>query len=213
MADIKINLSGNIDKEIGKLKNTVTKVVDKVDNVNKLRREASRLASKANKRVQRLEKAGLKDAPAYKRYIKDGGAKFGIRGKSFNQVQSEMARLNRFLNSETSTVRGVNRVLKDMAKNTGIKYTNLKNLRKQSAKFFELASKVEQYLRTVDDMASATGYQKIWEAINTYTKTQSVNLADGRLDIDQMVSAVTGALKEYDTPVNLPDGGGWYIPK
>ena len=171
--------------------------------VKAFRAEASRKASLANKRIQRLEKAGLKDSPAYQRYIKDGGQRFGVRGKTYREVQSEVARLDRFISSQTSTIKGVNAVLKDMAANTGIKYKNLTELRKKSAKFFELASKVEQYLRTVDDMASAIGYKKIWEVINTYTQEANVDLGDADLKIDEMVERVTNAIKEYDDPINM----------
>lgn len=177
------------------------KDTNKDKRIRAFRAEASRLASMANKRIERLEKNNLTDSPAYKRYIKDGGQRFGVKGKSYNQVQAEVARLNRFLNSETSTVRGVNSVLKNMAENTGIEYKNLTDLKEKSSKFFELASKVEQYLRTVDDMASAIGYQKIWEVINEYVSVGEINLTDSKSDIDSMIEKVTNAIKEYDEPL------------
>lgn len=188
-------------------------ISDKVHKIIDYRKEASRLASIANKRIKRLEANELIDSPAYKRYIKDGGAKFGVKGKTFNQVQSEVARLNRFLNSQTSTIRGVNKVLKEMADNTGVKYTSLKDLREKAPKFFELSSKVEQYLRTVEGMGAAIGYNKVWEAINEYTETNKVDLGDGKLDIDEMVKAVSGALTEFDKPVETDLIGNWYVPK
>ena len=177
------------------------KDTNKDKRIRAFRAEASRLASMANKRIERLEKNNLTDSPAYKRYIKDGGQRFGVKGKSYNQVQAEVARLNRFLNSETSTIRGVNSVLKNMAENTGIEYKNLTDLKEKSSKFFELASKVEQYLRTVDDMASAIGYQKIWEVINEYVSVGEINLTDSKSDIDSMIEKVTNAIKEYDEPL------------
>lgn len=180
--------------------------------MSKYRRDVSRLASVANKRIERLQKNDLESSPAYQRFIKDGGAKFGVKGKSFNQVQSEVARLNRFLNSQTSTVKGVNNVLKEMANNTGIKYKNLKELRTKSTKFFELSSKVEQYLRTVAGMGAAIGYNKVWEAINEYTEIQGVDLSKTKLDIEQMVEAVTSALTDQQkTTSNGVES--WYTPK
>lgn len=179
--------------------------------IREYRAEASRLASVANKRIERLERNNLTDSPAYKRYIQDGGHKFGVRGKSYNQVQSEVARLNRFLSSQTSTIKGVNSVLKNMAENTGIKYDNLQDLRDKSGKFFELASKVEQYLRTVEDMASAIGYDKIWEIINEYTEAQNIDLSNAETDIDSMIESVVNAIKEYDEPA--PTVSGWYSIK
>lgn len=172
---------------------------EKEQQIKEFRREASRLAAIANKRVERLEKNNLKSTPAYQRYIE--GGRFGVKGKDYNQVQKELSRLKSFLGSETSTIRGANKTLKDMAKNTGIQYSNLTELRDKAPKFFELASKVEQYLRNVEDMASAIGYQKIWEAINQYTDSAKVDLAQADTDIDGMISAVTRALTEFEKPI------------
>ena len=201
-------LNSNVEIELLK---GVEKLDNKAKRIIAYRQEASRLASMANKRIARLERNNLTDSPAYKRYIQDGGQRFGVKGKSFNQVQSEVARLNRFLTSKTSTIRGVTDTLKEMAENTGIKYKNLTELRGKASKFFELASKVEQYLRTVEDMASAIGYQKIWEIINEYTKAQNIDLGDGETDINNMIESVANAIKEYDEPVKVLDG--WYSLK
>lgn len=172
---------------------------DKVKRLQFMRKEANRLASMANKRVRRLEQNNLTNAPAYQQYIASGG-KFSVRGKDYNQLQQEISRLQSFLSSETSTVRGYNNVLKEMAKNTGIKYKNLADLKEKASNFFELHSKVEQYLRQVEDMASAIGYQKIWETINQYVRSNKVNLASDRLNIDDMVKQLTDAIKAHDEP-------------
>ena len=173
------------------------------------RKEASRLASLANKRAQRLEANGLQDSPAYQMYLKTGG-KFGVKGKTHNELQQEVSRLKRFIDMNTSTVKGVTTTLKEMAANTGISYANMKELKQKSAKFFELASKVEQYLRTVEDMASAIGYQKIWETINQYVKSGEIDLSSADGDIDGMVKAVTDAIKQYETPINNRTTGKWF---
>lgn len=193
---------------VSAIKAAVIDIEKRVVTINAYRKEASRLVSLANKRVQRLELNGLTDSPAYKAYIASGG-KFGVRGKSHNELQQEVARLNRFINSTTSTIKGVNKTLKEMADNTGISYRDLKELRAKSSKFFELANKVEQYLRTVDDMASAIGYQKIWETINTYVKRGDIDLGDADNDVDNMVDVVTKAIKEYERP-DVNQFSNWY---
>ena len=200
-----------IESIVAGIAKAVTKE-EKQEKIKEYRKEASRLVSLANKRVNRLESNDLKDSPAYKKYIEDGG-KFSVKGKSHNELQHEVARLRRFISAETSTVRGVNRILKDMANNTGIKYTNLKDLRSKASKFFELSSKVEQYLRTVDDMASAIGYQKIWETINQYVESGEIDLSSSDGDIDGMVKAVTDAIKEYEQPIQKAGGNGWFTLK
>lgn len=159
-----------------------------------IRAETSRLASMANKRLERLEKAGLTNSPAYVKWVEEGAANFSVRGKTINEVQSELARLRKFVDAKTSTIRGINTTLKDMAQNTGLKYKNIAELREKADRFFELASKVEQYLRTVDDIASAIGYQKIWEAINTYVQSSEIDLSNSETDLDQLTELVTSVI-------------------
>ena len=167
--------------------------------VKTYRKEVSKLASMANKRIERLEKSDLTSSPAYQRLVRDGNLKFSVKGKTHNELQRELSKLKSFLLAETSTVRGVNGVLKDIAKNTGIKYKNLKDLRNKADKFFELSSKVEQYLRSVEDIASAIGYQKIWEAVNEYVKKERIDLGNADNNIDNMVAMVTSALTNFES--------------
>lgn len=174
--------------------------------VAEYRKEASRLASMANKRVARLEANDLKDAPAYKGYIESGG-KFSVKGKTYNQLQIEVARMRTFINANTSTIKGVNKYLKDIADNTKIKYKNMVDLRAKASKFFELSAKVQQYLRDLDNMASSIGYQKIWEAINVYVANGNVDLAGAELDIDQVVDRIGRAISDEVTSITVPTDG------
>lgn len=180
-------------------------VKEKQKRIKEYRKEATRMMSMANKRLRRLEKNGLTDSPAYQGVLRDGKPQFSVKGKDYNELQREVARMTRFINANTSTVRGVNSTLKDMAKNTGIKYKNLKELRAKSKQFFELASKVEQYLRTVNDMASAIGYQKIWQAINKYTEDISKSIDVSEMDIDSAIGEIVKALDEYDEEYKVTD--------
>ena len=181
----------------------------KVERLKYLRKEANRLASMANKRVRRLEQNNLTDSPAYQAFIQ-GGGRFSTRGRDYNQLQQEISRLQSFLNSETSTVRGYNRVLKEMAKNTGIKYKNLSDLKEKARNFFELHSKVEQYLRHIQDVASAYSSTQVFESINTYVQQNKVNLASDNLDIENMVGKVTEALTAHDEPFKGFAPQMWY---
>lgn len=174
-----------------------SKAEKKTERIRQYRKEASRLVSIANKRLRRLEDKGLTDSPAYQKWLEAGGEKFGIKGKTFNEVQSEVARLRNFIDSETSTIRGINRTLKEMASNTGIKYKNLSDLRQKAGQFFDLASKIEQYLRTVEDRASAIGYQKIWESINEYVQQNQIDLADSEQNIEELTHKITDAMNIY----------------
>ena len=167
----------------------------KAGEVKENRKRISRLVSLANKRLKRLEDAGLDDSPAYQKWVEAGAEKFSVKGKDHNQLQRELSRLKNFIESETSTVQDVNNVLKQMAQNTGIEYSNMQELKDNAKTFFELSSKVEQYLRTVDDIASSIGYQKIWESINQYVKDERITLKDAKMNIDEMIKVVTDMLK------------------
>ena len=187
----------------------------KKERIRAFRREASRLASMANKRLKRLEANDLIDSPAYQAVLVDGDwykdhPRFQVRGKDYKQLRREVIRMNKFLDSDTSTIRGVNKVLKDMANSTGIKYSNLKDLRSKSKAFFTLASKIEQYLRTVEDMGSAIGYQKIWEQINKYVETNDIVLDSGENDVEELVVKVVKAMGIYDEDESQYDEKGGF---
>lgn len=180
---------------------------EKNEKIAAFRKEASRLAAMANKRVARMESNGLQDAPAYKGYIESGGGKFSVKGKTHNQLQVEVSRMKKFITAKTSTITGVNNYLKGIATNTGIKYTNMNDLRAKANNFFALSAKVEEYLRTVEDIASAIGYQKIWEAVNVYVQDANIDLSDANLSIDSMIEVISKALTEHQTKTIVPLGG------
>ena len=168
-------------------------------NETEFRKAVTKIVSVANKRIKRLEKSNLKDSPAYQKWLNEGGVKFSVKGKTHNQLQREVSRLKKFMESETSTVKGLNNTLKNMAKATGVKYKNLRDLQSKAKNFFTLASKVEQYLRTVNDIASAIGYQKIWTAINQYVQREQIDLADAEGDIEGLTKTVSELLADYDS--------------
>lgn len=217
VAEVMYKNALKVQKEVEKEKKR--KIDPKLERIRRERREVSRLASLANKRVKRLEKNKLTDTPAYQGYLRSGGGKFSVRGKSYNEVQAEKARIRAFINANTSTVRGAHKVLKDMADNTGIKYKTLKELKKKSDVFFKLASKIEQNLSTIDGLATALGYQKIWEQINVYVQENKIDLENAEDNIDELVERISNAIKEYETPalIDLTRVGGkrnWYkLPK
>ena len=163
------------------------------------RKEASKVISMANKRLTRLEKSKLTDSPAYSKYVDNNeNPRFSVKGLDHNDLQREMSKVKKFVQAKTSTVRGINTTLKEMASNTGIKYKNLKELRSKASSFFNLASKVEQYLRNVEDVASAIGYQKIWEAINQYVKSEKTDFDEVENSVEGLTNIIDGLLNGFD---------------
>ena len=157
--------------------------------------EVSKKASMANKRLRRLENKNLTDNPAYKQWLNyKGGVNFSVKGKDYNELQKEMARINQFINAKTSTIRGTNKVLKGIAENTGIQYNSVKELQQASKNFFELTSKIDQYLKNTQKSAHAIGYRKIWEVVNQYVKENNIVLAETEQPMESMISDITKLL-------------------
>lgn len=166
--------------------------------LKQLKREIQRKANIAHKRLQRLEKNNLTQLPAYQQWVKDGKVRFGVRGKTYNELQAELARLNRFLDSKTSLVREANKYLKDIARMTGVKYDSVKELPKKLNNFFRISKKVEEYLRLVEGSASAIGYHKIWEVVNEVVEMEGMELDRSEGDIESIIPKVIEGLKYED---------------
>ena len=156
------------------------------DKYKELRKEVSRMASMANKRIDRLEKNNLTMLPAYQAWESNGAVKFSVKGKSYEETQAEYWRLKKFLDDRTSTVKQANNFLKEMAENTGIQYNGLEDLKAKSAKFFELADLIKQYNQSINQSAQALDYQKIWKDINTYVLDTDADLADAVSSEEQL---------------------------
>lgn len=153
----------------------------------KYRQEASRKVSMANKRLKRLEQQNLSMSPAFKKWIDEGGQKFSIRGKSMEEVRVEVARLNKFLKQTTSTVSGTKKYLSNIANQVGIKqWGSFQSLNNQLRGFFEVADRVQEYLKNSKEVSVSIGYKKIWEQVNEYAETtgkEFVSLTDDIVDI------------------------------
>ena len=137
----------------------------------KIRAEARRLVSMANKRLRRLEQQNLINSPAYKKWVEEGGQKFSVKGKSMEEVKQEIARMDDFLKKQTSTVRGAKQYFKNVAKEVGIKkFDDFTDLQRKLNTFFETTAKVKEYLYNTKEIGVAIGYQKIWEVVSDYVE-------------------------------------------
>jgi hypothetical protein len=169
------------------------------------RQEVSRLASMANKRLHRLERNNLQDLPAYKTWFANGQKYFSVKGKNQDEIQREYWRLKHFLDNQTSTVRGANNFLREMAKNTGIKYKGLTDLKTKAKKFFELAQKIEDYNKSINETARALDYQKIWNDISQYMSINKQEF-DNIDDTEQLLEKFLQYLDKLQPVENNKEG-------
>ena len=171
---------------------------------NDLKRKVVREAKKANDRLERLEKKGYTNTPAYLAWKKSGAKKFSVsHKKTYNDMQSEYWRIQRFLDDTTSTVRGTNSFLKEIADNTGIKYKKMDDLHKYSSDFFDIADEIKKYYKKEGKDSSALDYQRIWRQITTYVKMNKIDIkaTDNEIiieDIKRNLSAINSKIDEED---------------
>lgn len=170
--------------------------------IKELKLEIQRNANKAHKRIKRLQAKDY-NTPALQKWVDGGSVRFGVKGKDYNQLVSELSRVKKFNEAKTSTIKGAEQVLKDMSTNIGLDKIPFDEIQAQSETFFRLAEKVEENLRMMDNSASAIGYQQIWNSINEYTDMNSVDLAT--TNPDDLVQLVTQLIQEQRKPSNITD--------
>lgn len=170
----------------------------------KLRREASRLASMANKRLRRLEEQDLTNTPAYKSWFENGGVKFGVKGKTKREVQHEMARLERFLKMRTSTVRGAKKNLETVANRINIyNWENYKDLEKQISDYFSLQQKVLEYSSNIKEIGVSLNYEKVGEYVADYLRETDGAIAGTGEEVIEVTKKIVESVGKDKTSKEL----------
>lgn len=161
----------------------------------KLYTKLKALYAEAKRNIRDLQSHNLGDTPAIQKLEENGKIKFSVKGKTYNELQSDYFRLKRFMEAETSTVKGATNVLENIAKNINIQYNDLNEIIVKSRVFFDIASKVEQILEAQSQLAFTMGYQTIWTAVNNMVERKKINLQD-------MPSIEEAANVVYDSLIN-----------
>ena len=141
-----------------------------------------------------MEQQNLVDSPAYKQWVEDGSARFGVRGKSMAQVQAEVGRLHKFINQATSTVRGAKTYYKNVAGSVGIvEWESIPDLQNKLNSFFSITGKVKEYLHNSKEIGVAIGYQQIWDAVSDYVQEVSNEAIDVEYAVMEVAEKLMGA--------------------
>lgn len=120
----------------------------------------STMASAANKRITRLEKAGQP--------ISDTVDRFSVAGKSRNELMKEFRRVKQFMNAENQSLSGQARIARESSKQLAQAMTG-----KQSGKDFNKAYKdFQQTLGT--NTGEGTPYATFWKAYDRLRETNPI---------------------------------------
>lgn len=161
----------------------------------KLRQEASRLVSMANRRIKRLEEQDLLKSPAYIQYVENGKQKFGIRGKNTEQVKQEIAKMEHFLNMKTSRVAGTKDYLKNVANSVHIsQWYNMKDLQNKLNSFFVAVEKLRDYMLNSKEYSVAIGYAKLHEIVGEYVEEKGLEIDKIEDNLIEMADKISEAI-------------------
>lgn len=170
-----------------------------------LQSEVDVMAQEANARLVDLEQNELTNAPAYSQWQENGSVRFGVKGKTYQEVQKEFWRIKNFLDSKTSTVTGAREVLSNISAMVGL---DTVMTGQQASNYFRLADKIREYYQMSGESAKALDYMKIWEVIDMAIEKGYATLdkTDYTVeDIETILSEIEGIETEIETLKAMED--------
>lgn len=122
------------------------------------------MINQAKSQLKGLENAGL-DTPAKQKLL----AKTDLRtkGKSYNQLQSTYFAVDKFLKSQTASVKGATQNLNQIAKIVGVKNLSSADFVTYANQFFQIASYAKQALQV---SGQTIGSARLFESIRSVSK-------------------------------------------
>ena len=137
----------------------------------------------AKSRLKGLENAGI-DTPAKQKLLAKTDLK--TKGKNYNQLQSTYFAVDKFLKSQTASVKGATQNLNQIARIIGLKNVPASEIIRYARQFFEIASYAKQALNT---SGQSIGSTRLFEAIRKTEKKYQTewNKAESDLGRVEMV--------------------------
>lgn len=162
------------------------------------RKRVLKLQSAANKRLKRLEQAGLTNSPAYQYIVEElEFPRFSVKNKSHNEVISQFWKLKRFLESETGSVSGYKKVLEQRRKMLKISKTkDYIALEGELHNYFAFTKVLEDYYKQMGNLALALDYRRIWQVVSTTLKTGKTTITELKNDVDSFKQATNKILQQ-----------------
>lgn len=153
-------------------------------NKSELRQAVSRLASTANKRLQRLSKNELVSPAEIE--ARESGGKFSTRGKSELELQVEFRRVSNFLTQPSSTVTGA----RQMEEETRQVLANQYGIELSKEDYRNLLTGYNKIMNEAPDYVSRKLRYK-------YLRDMNMELADNHMTTTDISNAITSMLTRY----------------
>lgn len=138
--------------------------------IQEMKKEVSRRASAANKRIKRVEEAGIGSSAITA--VMNNGGKFSVAGKNtMNELYKEMQRVTNFLNMHNSTLGGARKEVKRISERIGFNPT-----KKQLQVIFKAYHKAVKYSPA---KVQAYGSDRLIQLYGQYMEDMSDELLEG----------------------------------
>lgn len=138
--------------------------------IQEMKKEVSRRASAANKRIKRVEEAGIGSSAITA--VMNNGGKFSVSGKNtMNELYKEMQRVTNFLNMHNSTLGGARKEVKRISERIGFNPT-----KKQLQVIFKAYHKAVKYSPA---KVQAYGSDRLIQLYGQYMEDMSDELLEG----------------------------------
>lgn len=162
--------------------------------IEALKNELRPMIKRANQRLLRLEQGGLTSSHGYQAaqdVTGRGKPRFGIGGKSLEELQDIRRKARNFLDYKSSTVTGSKELLKSYAKQMRVPFSDdPERLVEESSKFFRLSNYVQEYIRNTSQerhISSDEVFMGISRAVDAgNVDLDDINFEDFDLNMDQM---------------------------
>lgn len=181
-------------------------------NEKDLRALTTRLVSAANKRLARLDKAGINYTPALHSLYTQGKRRFSVTGKHLNKLRMEFANVRNFLNDKTSSVQGYKKFAKKFSDLFGLDYQKTLNKHTKEGKQFAGIQEVIELLKEYDPAFALKSPSEQIRAALRY-------IADNGNDVDAAIASIKAkmeakaeedaAAQEAMDDVSTNDLGAW----
>lgn len=183
---------------------------------NELAREVSRLARIANKRLDRLEKSAFKTTSSYNQWKMSGGQRFRTKGMTYQQLQQEYWRVQNFLQSQTSTIRGARQYINNiMSKVSGIMPTlgstvySDEQMVKMASNYYKLLTEIGNKLDEAGETAKKYDSFQILKDMYEFFENEGGGNLDDLLDDSVDLSSLAEQILAMDTIADEMDLDLW----
>lgn len=156
--------------------------------IQEMKKEVSRRASAANKRIKRVEEAGIGSSAITA--VMNNGGKFSVAGKNtMNELYKEMQRVTNFLNMHNSTLGGARKEVKRISERIGFNPT-----KKQLQVIFKAYHRA---VKASPAKVQAYGSDRLIQLYGQYMEDMSDELLEGTdFDFEAYWERALGPLEE-----------------